>query len=103
MPSYSWLCSARIVLLFKTDIKNLRTHSNFCHQAYTICGDQVLPNDRYYSNKIRHPYGILHASKAESITQQRHFKQQLSEKLRGYKEEERKLSEAVTIIKVECM
>ena len=25
------------------------------------------------------------------------------EKLRGYKEEERKLSEAVTIIKVECM
>ena len=63
----------------------------------------MLLNDHYYSNKICHPYSILHASKAEIIAQQHHFKQQLSQKLNGYKEEERKVSEAIINIKVESI
>jgi hypothetical protein len=38
--------------------------------CYTIDGDRVLPNRRYYSNKIRRPFGILHVNEEESIRQQ---------------------------------
>lgn len=56
------------------------------NQAYTKEGDQVL-HDQYYSNKSR-PYGILHASKADSLAQQQKCLDELNSTMQGLSAQE---------------
>ena len=62
----------------------------------------MLPNSRYYSNRVRRPYGILRASKEESIAQQNHCIEQLKTNLMDYRKEEEKNLAVLRNITVKC-